>query len=288
MTKELVDQDSLALEAIEIQHEPWLTDADIKMYDFSSHLLYLKQNRYFFLPEPVQLEIPTSWIERPFMVIANGQRRYIGVFKGFIDNKPWPVPYIDNSYNYMYPEDLMIITWHWFDHDETDNRNDSLIKDALKKANILHNGLDLKLKNILFTDNSDTATVEYTFTVINNDVDVLYILDPDKMGSELFHLYNIGPQFVKSDEVGVRTSFKRPAITIPNNPMNQDWFVKLKSGDSITRTVSLRGYAFFPSGTYSCETTYHCINKISQVQRTISDGRYWIGPTKSNLIYLQY
>ena len=289
LTFELVNQDSLSLAEIELQQYPWLTENDIQMYDFSSHLLYLKHSKYDYLPEPVQLDVPSSWYNKPFMVVAGGLRRYVGIFRGFYAEDAWSVPVIDCSYNFLYPEDLLVISWQWFNHDDTDNRNDSVVMEALNKASILHSGLNLKLKNIGFPENSDTATVEYTFTLINYDVDDLYILDPEKMGSGLFHYYNIGPQFVKSDGLGVRTaSFHKPVIPQPSGTWNPDWFIKLNSGDSITRTVSLRGYPFFPSGIYYCETTYQCIKKIPKTQRTLSDGRYWIGPTKSNLITIQF
>jgi len=289
LSLELVNQDKQALANIEIQQHPWLTDDDIRMYDFSSHLLYLKHNKYDYLPEPIQLDVPASWYDKPFMVVADGQRRYVGYFSGFYSSNLWPLPVIDNSYNFFYPEDLLIITWQWFNHDTTDSRNDFFVMESLNNAGVLHNGLNLILKKIAFQENSDTASVEYAFTIINEDTDNLYILDPDKMGSELFHHYNIGPQFVKSDELGVRTaSLYKPAITSPRDTWKPEWFIKLNSGDSITRTVNLKGYPVFPPGIYQCETTFQCLKKIPKEQRTLSDGRYWVGPTKSNLIYIQY
>ena len=288
LSYELVNQDSQALAKIELQQNAWLSDNDIQMYDFSCHLLYLKRSKYTFLPMPVQLDVPSSWYDRPFMVVANGLRRYLGCFKGMFAESFWPVPVIDCSYNFLYPEDLLVISWEWFNHNETDNRNDAFVKDALNRAGILHNGLNLRLRNIGIPENSDTATVEYTFTLINNDVDNLYVLDPDNMGSELFHFYNIGPQFVKSDELGVRTaSLKKPFLPQQSDTLNLNWFIKINSGDSITRFVSLRGYPFFPSGDYECETTYDCI-RIPKIRRTLNDGRFWIGPTKSKLIDIQF
>jgi hypothetical protein len=288
LTLELVNQDSQALAKIELQKYPWLTDNDIQMYDFSSHLLYLKKSKYNFLPKPVNLEIPSSWFDQPFMVVTDGVRRYLGSFRSFMSNDVWPFPVIDCSYNYLYPEDLLVISWQLFNHNEEDNRHDDYVKEGLKKAGILHNGLILKLKNMDFPENSDTATVEYTFSLINDDLDDLYILDPDKMGSGLFHFYNIGPQFVRSGEAGVRTAlFHKPIIPEPRDTWKADWFVKLRSGDSITRTASLRGYKYFPPGVYACELTYNSL-KLSKDQRILLDGRYWIGPIKSNLIFLEF
>lgn len=286
VTQDLVNQDSIALNKIELSKTPWLTDQDIQMYDFSSHILYLKYNKYRFLPTPIKLEIPSSWLNKPFMVVAGGTRRYISSFEGFVEENKWPCPVIDCSYNFMYPEDLLVISWQWFNHEIEDNRSDNFVRRALNEANILHEGLELKLKHINFLNNADTASIAYTITLINNDVDNLYILDPDKMGSDLFHFYNIGPQFLKDDEIFVRTaSLRQPKIS-PGNEWNPEWFIKLNSKDSITKTINLSGFPHFPPGNYNCEVSYQCIKNISKNQRVLSDGRYWIGPTKSNLIGL--
>jgi hypothetical protein len=290
VTDELVKQDSKALNNIVLQKKPWLTNNDIEMYDFSSHILYLKSNKYNFLPEPIKLDVPSLWYYRPFMVVTNGVRRYVGSFRGFVDEgKILPFPVIDCSNNYLYPEDLLIISWQIFDHEDIDSRNDESIKATLSKNNILHEGLELKLKNLRFLSNSDTATIEYTFTLRNNDVDNLYILDPDKIGSDLFHYYNIGPQFIRDGEPYVRvSSLHKPYSEIPSNAWNNNWYVKINSNDSITRTVSLSGYPHFPTGYYTCEITYQSIKKISKEQRILSDGRYWIGPIKSKTVAFEF
>jgi len=285
-TLELVNQDSQTLAKIELQKTPWLTDRDIKMYDFSSHLLYLESSKYNFLPKPVQLDVPSSWYNKPFMVVVDGARRYVGYFRGFFEDDAWPFPVIDCSYNFNYPEDLLVISWQWFNHEDEDNRSDDNVKKALNAANILHEGLELKLKDLKFLNNSDTATIEYTITLINNDVDNLYILDPYKMGTDLFHFFNIGPQFKKDDEIFVRSASLWKPKVIPGNEWDSKWFIKLNCKDSITRTIDLWGYPHFPAGNYFCEVTYQCIKKIPESQRNLSDGRYWIGPNKSTLMGL--
>jgi hypothetical protein len=283
----LVNQDKEALDNIEIHQLPWLTEDDIEMYDCSSHILYLKHNRYDYLPEPVLMDVPASWYYKPFMVVAEGQKRYIGYIAGSFSSRIWPSPVIDYSYNYLYPEDLLIISWQWFNHEETDNRNDSYVMEALNTAGVLHHGLNLELKDVSILENVDTASVQYTYTITNEDEDNLYVVDPDKMGEDLFHRYTIGPQFVKSGEPGTRSaSLKKPVSW--DSEWDPEWFIKLNSGDSITRTVVLKGYPVFTPGIYQCETTFKGIKKIPKEQRTIFDGRYWIGPTKSNLIYIQY
>lgn len=291
LTKAIADQDSIALSKIKIQNHPWLTNEDIDFYDFSSHLIYLKQDKSVFLPERIDLDFPTSWWDKPFVVVANGQKRYVGVFSSSFSFNKWPIPEINDGFNFIsYPSDLLIIQWMWFPAvDLNDSRHDSIVKQALFKANILHEGIEAKLNKILFTENTDTAAVEYTYTIINNDLDNLYVFDPDKMGSDLYHFYNNGPSFLKSDEVSTREAiYAKPEIPEPRDYWNPDWFVKINSGDSIVRTVKIRGYSYFPQGTYYCILLFQGHKKIPKDQRVLPDGRYLIGQTSSDLIGIQF
>lgn len=289
LTKGLADQDSIELSKIEIQNHPWLTDEDIDFYDFSSHLIYLKKEKSYFLPERVELAYPLSWWDKPFVVIANGQKRYVGIFASSLSIDKWPVPEINDLFNYLlYPNDLMYIQWSWFPKvGLNDSRPDQFVKQALIKTNKLHEGIKVTLNKILFTENSDTATVEYTYTIKNNDTFNLFVLDPDKMGIKVFSRYCNGPSILKSDETSTRESiYKKVDLTQPD--WNPDWFVRINSGDSITRVVNLKGYSQFPPGIYYCELIFNSIRKIPKDQRVLSDGRYWIGQTISNLIAIQY
>lgn len=291
LTKALADQDSTALSKIEIQSLPWMTNDDIDFYDFSSHLVYLKQDIYHFFPPLVDMAYPISWWNKPFVVVANGQKRYVGAFISSLSPDHWPLPEINDGFNFfLYPSDLLLIQWVWFPaSDLNDSRHDPVVKQSLIKANILHEGIKVKLNKVIFAVNSDTSTVEYTYTIKNNDLLNLYVLDPEKMGSALFHFYNNGPSLLKSDETSTReSSLMKVEIPQPHDYWNPEWFTKINSGDSISRTVSLKGYTFFPPGIYYCEWFYMGIKQIPKNQRILSDGRYWIGQTVSDVIAIQY
>ncbi len=291
ITKELSEQDSQALYSIELEPNPWLTIDDLNFYDFSSHIIYLKQNKNYLFPPPVDGLYPGSWWDKPFMVIANGQRRYVGIFRGGLSNEiDWPFPYITDFKNLVqYPSDLIVISWIWFSSSLIDGRNDLVVKNSLSRANVIHYGLNLKLNKIIFTDNSDTSTVEYTYSLINYDTDNLYVIDPDLMGTELFHFINNGPYFHNYYENKMYESkFKKVTTPPASDYLDPGWFVKINSGDSITRTVTLKGYPHFPSGIYFCQLSFQSFYKIPEFQRTLPSGRYWIGPTVSNTVTLQY
>lgn len=289
LTKALADQDSTALSKIEIQDRAWLTDDDIDFYDFSSHLIYLKKDKSNFLPDEVNLGFPSSWWDRPFVVVANGQKRYVGIFAAGLSDYKWPVPEINDMNNYhFYPNDLLYIQWVWFpSEDLNDSRQDPSVKEALRNANKLHDGIKVTLNKILIIDNSDTATVKYTYTIKNNDIDNLYVLDPDKMGVNLFNLYCNGPSILRSGETSTRESIYK-SYDASQPKWSRDWFVRINSKDSITRIVTLKGYEHFPPGIYYSELYFMGVKKIPKDQRELSDGRYWMGQTVSNLIGVQY
>ncbi len=285
LTQELTRQDSQELASIDIQSSPWLTDKDIQFYDFSSHILYLKEDRSLFFPDLENDLFPKSWWDKPFIVVADGEKRYVGTFKGSLSSMDWPVPYISDFYNSNYPEDIICISWVWFYSDLVDTRHDSLVKQALIEANIYHAGINIEIDDILIKENSDTSTIEYKFTITNNDKDNIYTIDPDKMDIDLFHYFHNGPVFMNLDDGNLYESkLKKVKIPEPHDYWDPNWFIKINSDDSIKRSVTLKGYPYFPEGSYYCEFSYMGPKKIQKNQRILSDGRYWIGSAKSNVV----
>jgi hypothetical protein len=63
-----------------LRDEAWLTDDDIRFYDFSTHCIYLKQDkkRFFDTGTGGQFVFHPVLISKPFVVVANGERCYIG------------------------------------------------------------------------------------------------------------------------------------------------------------------------------------------------------------------
>ncbi len=69
MNTDYIKQGKYELSNLQLRDEPWLSIDDIDFYDFSTHYIYLKQ-RGKALP---------SWTS-PFVVVANGERCYLGQF----------------------------------------------------------------------------------------------------------------------------------------------------------------------------------------------------------------
>lgn len=282
------------LDDLILSPEPWLDEDDICFYDWSSHCIYLKKDKTYFFPDWENgkfNEFPPDWADKPFVVVANGKRCYMGYFFNILSHY-WIAPVIwdfDNSKTY--PSDVLFIDWMWLYHDYPQNNPD--VKNALIEAGLYHGGISVTfdttdVNTLCMIENADTSTISYKFTITNNDEDDLYVIDPDKMGSDLFHWFTNGPVFKNLKTGKLYESRWEKTVTLPSlEYWSPDWFTKLKSGHSIQRTVILKGYPYFPTGEYIFEFRYNGqIFGMEKEVRDISDGRYWLGPTRSNILVM--
>jgi hypothetical protein len=76
-----------SLADIALFREPVLSDADILNYDFTSHKFLVRREALSRLPEP------PVW-HQPFVIVADGQRIYLGAFITLLSSYSSPVPSI--------------------------------------------------------------------------------------------------------------------------------------------------------------------------------------------------
>jgi hypothetical protein len=222
-----------------VRANPWITNNDIQFYDFSTHCIYLKGNKSqffenyngkFFMFNPLL-------IDKPFVVIASGERCYVGsLHSGLLSTFPRS-PYMDELDVGYYPNDVMHISKSWIG--SNDIRNDSRIKAVLISLGLYHGGISVNLKSINIIENADTSTVEYVFAITNNDQDNLFVLDPDKMGTERFHYFTNGIVF-NGDGGKYQSSYKQVIAPDPYDSWDISWFTQLPVNATIERTVRLR------------------------------------------------
>jgi len=194
-----------------------------------------------------------------------------------------PIPCIEDLA--MHPNDVIhISSWHLFLDASEDPRNDLATKHCLEACNLYHAGVFVRLDLIRLVQNGDTATIAYTFTIINNDADPLYLPDPDLMGDSLFNYFNNGPVIYGSlPGRGYETDHSGSVAPVPFSSWKPEWFVRLPSGASVQREVVVPGYPHIPQGSYTAAFLYNGPVNIGRAQRTKTDGRYWIGPTTSSV-----
>ena len=278
---------------------PWLCAKDIRFYDWSSHCIYLKKNKTHFIPgwqkgKKFNL-FPSEWADKPFVVTANGQKCYIGYFSRVeLSMTEWIAPMIgDVGFNDIYPSDIIWIHWRWLYHDYP--QNNPIVKNSLINAGLYHGGISVAfdpadVNTLRMVENADTSTISYKFTITNNDVDNLYIIDPDKTGSDLFHWFTNGITFQDINTKKIGEPRWRKYVSPPSyDYWSPDWFTKLKSGHSIQRTVILKGYPYFPTGEYIFQFKYNGQALAMEKEvRELADGRYWLGPTRANVLVWNY
>lgn len=258
------------LSSLELQVRPWISSNDIEYYDYSAHVVYLKNE--------LIISDNTAWdisvFGKPFVVIANGERQYLGAIWPSFSSSMFSGPVINVAPRF-YPDDIIHISYfRYLSQQSQDPRENDEIRDALISTSKYHAGLECTFDTIEILDNNqenNTCTLKYTYTIKNNDIFNLFIFDPDKMGIGLFHYFTNGVYL--SNENNSYQSIT--GHTSPGNSWDINWLSLILSGDSIT-TVIKTSYPFIPSGSYDCSFRFPGLSLIKE-ERVLPNSRIWIG-----------
>jgi hypothetical protein len=279
--KDVINKD---LSQMKTQQLPIISNKDIDYYDFSSHTIYLKQDKGAYLPEYKIMAGILKWIDRPFLVLANGYLRYIGFFHGWFSNTIDIYPNVNCGLLQTMPINILYIQ-RWAFYVNKDFRKDVLVKDALKEANILRETIEVTLDSLTIYK-TDTVSVEYTIIIKNIDKVSWYILDYDKAGAEIYNYYEGGVHFLIKDYTdGYYAKYKKSL-----KPSSIDnYFTKLEPGQTIKRTIFLKGFENIPYRTYYCNLEYTGPEfSTSNGQKAFIDGNTLPGAFESNLMEIEY
>lgn len=268
------------LDEIELRVEPWLTIDDIDFYDYSTHYIFLKGDTAPAFPA----DMPT-FLLYPFVVVAGGERCYAGNFVSPVSSyaPSTPVIMMDGTFNF-YPQDIIFIQEGFFSRDGADVRDDERVREALLESGKLRESVNIELNDVeIISRRAGEATLSYTFTITNIGDEALYMPDPDKMGSDLFHYYTNGIYLEKTDNPRVSIWAEQKSVTAPQpyDSWEASWFTRLDGGESTERTVTLDGYPEIPPGTYACDFAYSGPSHIEKNERPLPDGRLWLGMIES-------
>ncbi|MBN1359079.1 MAG: carboxypeptidase regulatory-like domain-containing protein [Sedimentisphaerales bacterium] len=272
---------AIPLSELELQPEPWIASDDIEMYDHSNHCIYLKETK------------PASRISlkgTPFVVTADGQRCYLGslwtAYSSYMSERTTPLIYRPAI---VVPPDVLCIERRALLSDSgesyVDVREDPRVLHALTASGKLHAGLNMTLDRVEALAREDGSSVRYTYTLRNRDTDNLYIFDPDKMGVELFHYYNPPLSLYPAaggDLVRANTDLIKP----PGTPEGFDMtgLTLLRSGQSMTRTVTVPAYPSIPNGVYVCSFYLSSPGRLATRDKRVQpDGRIWVGEIVARL-----
>ncbi len=288
-TTKIMDWFGMDLDSIEISETPWLSEDDLHLYDYSSHMMYLKGSREDFFDyapiDPARIGPPfrtSLWCDRPFMVIASGVRAYAGRINcSYWTGAGVVLPEI-GEYP-LRPRNVMSIDWSWLFASEWNQRPDEQVRLALIDAGIYHAGLSVELQSATVLDSDELSNLEYTFTLTNNGVDALYVPDPLLMGDSLYHFHTNGLVF-RNQETG--EYYRRVMTGIGGDFLawSRDWYVLLPSGATLTRTTTVSRMQVLPEGDYWCLITYSAPETVPASEVIGADGRYWMGGMFSEVV----
>jgi hypothetical protein len=191
--------------------------SDFQLYDTSTHILYFRKDHPEFKTDKFS----------EFSILANGNEVYKGSFyEPFSSSLPYG-PFI-GSFLSLYQDFAFQIGFMTIDNQPEDPRNDPRIIDALRQHNLLHSGLSLSID----TAEISGTEIKFVFTVSNKDITSLLIMDPGKMGNNLFHYFTNGLLIYDADHVNVFAHDIEIEKPSPWNSWKQEWLSEIKTGES--------------------------------------------------------
>lgn len=256
-----------------LQDKAWISSDDIERYDWSAHLIYFKRDM-------VLSDKDVSTFGKPFIVTAGGVKCYLGALWALYSSIMPDAPVILATPS-LYSDDIVCISLELLK--KQDPRNDLRVKEALIKKGQFHAGLQCTLDRVEVITKNDSSSVKYTYTLHNLDVDGLYVLDPDLMGSGLFHYFTNGVYLnnIVHHYWAENREVEKPE---PWNHWEKSWHSRIESGKSITRTVLLEGYPRIVPGEYQCTFQFPSPSNIEKDRRKLYDGRIWMGRINSSVL----
>jgi len=230
---------------------------DISYYDYGAHLLYLKSHRSSaeFLEEAGSLT-----------VFAGGEEIYtVGTHPGYSSYVPtglfiWTYPTFYEDY--IIAIDLMG-NLTGFMKEGSDSREDARIVKALKKYGQYREGLHCEIVSCNY---SAPGKVLLRLKLTNRDEVNYYYLDPEKMGTGLFHYFTNG-------------------LILWDNPWDSwdmEWMSLLEGGSSVIITLEYNNFESVPAGTYTARFHFPGLAHVERDQLAQRHGQIWLGKLMLN------
>jgi hypothetical protein len=160
--------------------------------------------------------------------------------------------------------------------------NDKRVLNVFRKNGKYHSGIQLVLNDVELLPKNGKTSIKYTYTVTNEDSDDYYVYDPAKMGNDLFQHFTNGPILYDSSRKGVEgfiwpKSSKVVKVPDTTDKAQMGWLTLLKSGESMTRTLTKDGYPDIGPGKYEWTFLFASPGKkLTEKQRQKKDVRILI------------
>jgi len=191
--------------------------SDFQLYDSSTHIFYFKKSHPEFKTDKFT----------GFSILAEGEEVYKGNFyEPYSSSMPFG-PFI-GSFIPLMQDYAFQIGFLTIDNQPDDPRNDPRLISALDQHNILHSGLALSMDTVEING----TLLKFAFTITNKDQTSLMIMDPDKMGINLFHYFTNGLLIYNPEHTNVFINGIELERPTPWNEWKAEWLSEIKTGES--------------------------------------------------------
>lgn len=242
-----------------------LNHYDIDYYDWSAHLIYLK--------DPLAFEEKFQ-VMGPAKVYADSTQIYklslVSLAASYIPQGPviW--------FPFWFPaDDIIPIDQAWIEWlpgpGTPDPREDSRIVEALKKYGQFRYGLQSVI--LSFWYNPDEGVI-LELELRNEDSMNYYYYDPEKLGMEHYHYVTNGLRLM--DEFG--KTYKHHVQPLSWETADQDRMSLLESDSSVVLTFTYEQFDELPPGSYRAWFEFpgqHGVENREDLD--LEDGRIWLG-----------
>ena len=242
-----------------------LNHYDIDYYDFSAHLIYLK--------DPGAYEEKFKVSGASATVYADSTRIYDLHFYSalasyIIEGPVIMVPQI------FYPDYTVAIENFWTSEQmakEGDPRPDPRIREALEMYGQFRHGLQCEIASVQQTAPGE---VELKLELWNQDALNYYYWDPEKLGMERYHYVTNGLFLV--DENG--RHYRDHIQSLSWDGADPDRLSLLESDSSVVLTLGYEEFDTLPPGTYDAYFRFPAQHhNIAREDLDLEDGRIWLG-----------
>ncbi len=251
---------------LEINNDILYNSEVIDFYDFSSHLIYLKDGNNFTLSD-----------QGTFSVSVDAEKIYSGGVYPLYSSYLPVGPYIQCCPSF-YNDYIIPVSFRSYTNSEgitnEDPRSDPKIIESLIAENKYKRGLS---GEILSIEKLSESSVKITLQITNLDSEDLLILDPDKMGLGLFHYYTNGLSLYDA-QYNKYSNNLAVSYPDPRDLWESSWFSVLEGNGVKTVSITYDSFDNIPAGNYTAYFNYPGLSsQIEKSELQQNNGRIWLG-----------
>ena len=161
--------------------------------------------------------------------------------------------------------------------DETTTKQDPRfnhkILQVLEEYEQLHSGLSCRISDITIQPD---GKVTFEIVISNEDSFNYYILNPEKMGTGLYHYFTNGLIFYNKDTGWLK---HQEAVQSPDpwDYWGINWLELIESNTERAYTITYNAFDPIPAGTYEVFFQFPGLHNVDQFELHRINGRIWLG-----------